>query len=103
MIVQELWKVTFGKGSKNKDAWVKVEEALSGADSDYNFDKSRDTISIVAAVKRRDCMTEREKKEAAFRKALVEAGWAVRTNLGNDGGWFRTLRELAEYGLEVTE
>lgn len=103
MIVQELWKVTFGKKSFNGDPWVKIEEAWEGADGDYTLDKSKDTLSVVVAVEIRDCMTEKEKKEVAFRKALVHAAWGIQCSVGNDHWWFRTLRDLAEYGLEVAE
>ena len=99
MIVQELWKVTFGKKSFNGDPWVKIEEAWEGADGDYTLDKSKDTLSVVVAVERNDCAIEEERKKVAFRKALVHAAWGIQCSVGNDHWWFRTLRDLAEYGV----
>lgn len=98
MIVQELWKVSFGKKSFNGDPWVKIEEAWEGADSDFVIDNAKEVVIVVVAVEKKDCMTEREKKEIVFRKALVNAAWGLRSAGANDVLWFRTLRDLAEYG-----
>ena len=100
MIVQELWKVSFGKKSFDRDSWVEIEEAWGGADGDYVLDQSKDVLTVIVAIERRECATEREKKEVAFIKALVNAAWSIQNTIGPDVWWFRTLRDLAEIGLE---
>lgn len=103
MIVQELWKVSFGKKSFDSDPWIEIEEAWGGADGDYVLDQRKDVLSVIVAVERKDCVTKKEKKEVAFTKALVIAAWSILNTIGQDVWWFRTLRDLAETGLEAVE
>lgn len=96
-MMQRLWRLKFGKGNENKDAWVEIEETWGGADGDFDIDESRGIITLFIAVEISDCALEKEEKMTAFRKGLLGASWGLWQAGKQDAAWYRSLRDLAEY------